>query len=148
MDNLEPVYSVTVNAKGGREGSVYTDNELLNLDLTTPAVFGGKGQQRASYLDLFAASLAACYQNAVQEAAHIDDAPDQAGDTFADVAAQVDVVKDPERGGHRLHITLHVKFYGGVYNELLDQRVFDQASGLCPLIKALEGECDFSIRKY
>ncbi|MEM1503138.1 hypothetical protein RG959_06930 [Domibacillus sp. 8LH] len=81
----------------------------------------------------------------MQQAAGIDDHADE---TFVDVAAQVDVLKDPERGGHRLSIMLYVKFYGGRFNELLDQRVMDEASGFGPLIKALEGECDFAIRKY
>jgi len=142
---METVYSVTVNAKGGREGSVWTEDGPLNLELTTPSILGGQGQLRTNYLELFGASIAACYQNAVQQAAGIDDHADE---TFADVAAQVDVMKDPERGGHRLSILLHVKFYGGRFNELLDQRVIDEASGFCPLIKALEGECDFAIRKY
>lgn len=142
---MEPVYSVTVTAKGGREGSVWTENGPLNLELTTPSILGGQGQLRTNYLELFGASIAACYQNAVQQAAGIDDHADE---TFADVAVQVDVMKDPERGGHRLSVLLHVKFYGGRFNELLDQRVIDEASGFCPLIKALEGECDFAIRKY
>ncbi|WP_046175220.1 OsmC family protein [Domibacillus indicus] len=144
---MEPVYSVTVNAQGGREGKVWTEEGPLNLELTTPAVLGGKGQLRTSYLELFGASIAACYQNAIQQAAGIDD-HDNPDEVFADVAAQVDVLKDPERGGHRLSVVLHVKFYGGRFNELLDLRVIDEASGFCPLIKALEGECDFAIRRY
>ncbi|MCI2253292.1 hypothetical protein L2D08_02800 [Domibacillus sp. PGB-M46] len=81
----------------------------------------------------------------MQQAAGIDDHADE---TFVDVGAQVDVSKNPERGGRRLSIMLHVKFYGGRFNELLDQRAIDEASGFGPLIKALEGECDFTIRKY
>lgn len=142
---MEPVYSVTVNANGGREGKVYTEDGPLSLDVTTPEIFGGKGQFRPNYLELFGASIAACYQNAVQQAVGIDDHAEEA---FADVSAQIDVVKDPERGGHRLSVLLHVKFFGGRYSDILDQRVFDEASGLCPLVKALEGECDFAVRKY
>ncbi|MBM7647339.1 organic hydroperoxide reductase OsmC/OhrA [Bacillus ectoiniformans] len=144
MDLNDAVYSTLVTVKGGREGNVSSDHGNFNLDITTPEAFGGQGTPKGSYLDLLGAALASCYSNALQEAARIDDHVEEA---FADVATQIDVLKDPERGGFKLRITLLVKLFGGRYSDILDQRVFDEASGLCPLLKALEGECELLVRK-
>lgn len=145
MNVNEPVYSTIVSVKGGRDGNVTSENGFLDLALTTPKVLGGKELDRANHLELLGAAIAACYSNAVQEAAKIDEHAEEA---FADISTKIDVVKDPERGGYKLAITLLVKFFEGRYSDILDQRVIDEASGLCPIIKALEGECDFGIRIY
>ncbi|MCI2253291.1 hypothetical protein L2D08_02795 [Domibacillus sp. PGB-M46] len=57
---MEPVYSVTVNAKGGWEGSVWTEEGSLNLELTTPSIFGGQEQLRTNYPELFGRRFNCC----------------------------------------------------------------------------------------
>jgi lipoyl-dependent peroxiredoxin len=61
---MPPLYSTKVIARGGRHGSVRSEDGLLDLSLALPKSLGGRGG--ATNPDqLFAAGYAACFENAL-----------------------------------------------------------------------------------
>jgi lipoyl-dependent peroxiredoxin len=58
------LYSTKVIAKGGRHGSVRSDDGLLDLSLAMPKTLGGSGGA-TNPEQLFAAGYAACFENAL-----------------------------------------------------------------------------------
>ena len=62
MPNI--LYSTRVAATGGRNGSIRSDDGLLDLNLTLPRTLGGKGDA-TNPEQLFAGGYAACFENAL-----------------------------------------------------------------------------------
>src|SRR3546814_19454001 len=61
---MSTLYSTTVNAIGGRNGTVHSTDDILDLQLAMPGSLGGKGGA-TNPEQLFAAGYAACFGNAV-----------------------------------------------------------------------------------
>ena len=64
---MAPLYSTRVTAKGGRHGSVRSEDGLLKLNLALPKSLGGNGGA-TNPEQLFAAGYSACFENAVLRA--------------------------------------------------------------------------------
>lgn len=60
----DTLYSTKVTATGGRNGSIRSDDGLLNLKLALPRSLGGKGDA-TNPEQLFAGGYAACFENAL-----------------------------------------------------------------------------------
>jgi Ohr subfamily peroxiredoxin len=58
------LYSTKVAATGGRNGSIRSDDGLLDLNLALPRTLGGKGDA-TNPEQLFAGGYAACFENAL-----------------------------------------------------------------------------------
>ena len=58
------MYSTKVTATGGRNGSIRSDDGLLDLKLALPRTLGGKGDA-TNPEQLFAGGYAACFENAL-----------------------------------------------------------------------------------
>src|SRR5712692_210489 len=58
------LYSTKVTATGGRNGSIRSDDGLLDLKLALPRTLGGKGDA-INPEQLFAGGYAACFENAL-----------------------------------------------------------------------------------
>src|SRR4051812_39251507 len=63
------LYRATSKATGGREGTVMSSDEVLNLKLTTPKELGGTGARGTNPEQLFASGYAACFIGAMKFAA-------------------------------------------------------------------------------
>src|SRR3546814_20699950 len=61
---MSTLYSTTVNAIGGRNGTVHSTEDILDLQLALPGSLGGKGGE-INPEQLFAAGYAACFGTAV-----------------------------------------------------------------------------------
>ena len=60
----DTLYSTKVTATGGRNGSIRSDDGLLDLKLALPKTLGGKGDV-TNPEQLFAEGYAACFENAL-----------------------------------------------------------------------------------
>src|SRR3981189_651432 len=60
----DTLYSTKVTATGGRNGSIRSDDGLLDLKLAMPRTLGGKGDA-TNPEQLFAGGYAACFENAL-----------------------------------------------------------------------------------
>ncbi len=66
---MTALYTAVVTAKGGREGSVKSSDENLNVPLALPKSLGGPGDNATNPEQLFAGGYAACFESAIRHVA-------------------------------------------------------------------------------
>jgi D-arabinose 1-dehydrogenase-like Zn-dependent alcohol dehydrogenase len=66
MDKINPLFTATATASGGRNGHTESDDGLVKADLSVPKAMGGPGKPgTATPEHLFAAGYAACFGGAI-----------------------------------------------------------------------------------
>ncbi|HEX4191739.1 MAG TPA: organic hydroperoxide resistance protein [Stellaceae bacterium] len=66
MDKINPLYTATATATGGRNGHTQSDDGMVSVDLSVPKAMGGPGKSgTATPEHLFAAGYAACFGGAL-----------------------------------------------------------------------------------
>jgi osmotically inducible protein OsmC len=66
MDKINPLFTATATASGGRNGHTASDDGMIKADLSVPKAMGGPGKPgTATPEHLFAAGYAACFGGAV-----------------------------------------------------------------------------------
>lgn len=66
MDRINPLFTATATASGGRNGHTESDDGLIKADLSVPKAMGGPGKAgTATPEHLFAAGYAACFGGAL-----------------------------------------------------------------------------------
>jgi Ohr subfamily peroxiredoxin len=129
----DTLYSTKVTAIGGRNGSIRSDDGLLNLKLAMPRTLGGKGDA-TNPEQLFAGGYAACFENALlrvgREARH------HFADGDVEVVANIGLSRNPS-GAFVLSAGLAVTIAG------VDQKTAGQfvegAHAICPYSNAIKG---------
>jgi Ohr subfamily peroxiredoxin len=62
---MQALYTATATAVGGRNGSIRSSDDVLDLKLAYPKELGGPGGHATNPEQLFAAGYAACFENAL-----------------------------------------------------------------------------------
>jgi Ohr subfamily peroxiredoxin len=62
---MQALYTASVTAVGGRNGSIKSSDGVLDLKLAYPKELGGPGGAATNPEQLFAAGYAACFENAL-----------------------------------------------------------------------------------
>jgi lipoyl-dependent peroxiredoxin len=66
MDKINPLFTATATASGGRNGRTESDDGIVKADLSVPKAMGGPGKAgTATPEHLFAAGYAACFGGAL-----------------------------------------------------------------------------------
>jgi lipoyl-dependent peroxiredoxin len=66
MDKINPLFTATATASGGRNGHTESDDGMVKADLSVPKAMGGPGKPgTATPEHLFAAGYAACFGGAI-----------------------------------------------------------------------------------
>ena len=66
MDKINPLFTATATATGGRNGHTESDDGIVKADLSVPKAMGGPGKPgTATPEHLFAAGYAACFGGAL-----------------------------------------------------------------------------------
>ena len=66
MNTIQPLFTATATAKGGRNGHTQSSDGLVSVDLSVPKAMGGPGKPGTTTPeDLFAAGYAACFGGAL-----------------------------------------------------------------------------------
>lgn len=66
MDKINPLFTTTATATGGRNGHTESDDGIVRAELSVPKAMGGPGKPgTATPEHLFAAGYAACFGGAV-----------------------------------------------------------------------------------
>src|SRR6266702_801507 len=112
------MYSTKVTATGGRNGSIRSDDGLLDLKLALPRTLGGKGDA-TNPEQLFAGGYAACFENALLR------------------------VSRDDSGAFVLSAALAVTI-AGVDQKTAGQLV-EGAHAICPYSNAIKGNVDVQI---
>jgi Ohr subfamily peroxiredoxin len=136
---MDTLYSTTVNAIGGRNGTVRSTDGLLALRLALPKTLGGKGDA-TNPEQLFAAGYAACFGNAV---IHITrNKTQKLRDEDVDVAATVGMAPNGD-GGFVLTVALDVTIAG--VDPQTARAIVDEAHKVCPYSNATRGNIDVAL---
>jgi len=133
------LYSTKVAATGGRNGSIRSDDGLLDLKLALPRSLGGKGDA-TNPEQLFAGGYAACFENALLRVSR--EARHHFADDDVDVVAEIGLSRN-DSGGFVLSAALAVTI-AGVDQETAGQLV-QGAHAICPYSNAIKGNVDVQI---
>ncbi|MDX6153083.1 MULTISPECIES: organic hydroperoxide resistance protein [Marinococcus] len=135
---MQPLYTTTATAVGGRDGRVTSEDGNLNLDVRTPKELGGSGEQGTNPEQLFAAGYAACFESALNMVARQKKIkPDH-----TEITANVSIGKDDEGGfGLAVKLAVHVE---GVSEEQAKE-LAEGAHENCPYSKATRGNIEVDV---
>ena len=135
---MKTLYTGVATTTGGREGSVKSDDGVLDLDLSMPKSMGGKGEEKTNPEQLFAAGYSACYGSALQVVAkkHKVDLGD-----FS-VTASVDLGQT-EEGDLQLSVILD-SYIPGVDVET-GEKLVNEAHEICPYSRATRDNVDVTL---
>ena len=136
---MSHLYITKVTATGGRNGTVKSDDGILDLQLAMPKELGGKGGA-TNPEQLFAAGYAACFENAV---IHVTRAQaDKVRDSDIEVVGEVGLQTNAE-GGFRLAVTLNVAITG--LDQAKAEEIVKAAHAVCPYSNAMKGNVDVKL---
>lgn len=105
MDKINPLFTATATATGGRNGHAESSDGMVKVDLSVPKAMGGPGKPgTATPEHLFAAGYAACFGGA------LDFVAKQQKKNAAGAKVTCSVSIGPrEAGGFGLAVKLHVE---------------------------------------
>jgi Ohr subfamily peroxiredoxin len=137
MDKINPLYSTSATATGGRNGHTASDDGIVKADLSLPKQMGGPGLPgRATPEHLFAAGYAACYGGALDFVAK----QKKKDATKAKITCAVSI-GPREGGGFGLAVKMRVEDKSLPQSELaaLAREAHEQ---ICPYSHATRGNVD------
>ncbi|MET0658603.1 MAG: organic hydroperoxide resistance protein [Steroidobacteraceae bacterium] len=136
---MTTLYNTKVTAKGGRDGSVASDDGLLRLALTPPQGLGGKGGA-TNPEQLFAAGYAACFASAAAHVARTRNI--KLDDCAIEVTADVSLLSSTT-GAFSLAVALDVKIAG--VDQSTAEDITRTAHGVCPYSNATRGNIEVGL---
>jgi lipoyl-dependent peroxiredoxin len=126
------VYQTSVEATGGRNGKVTSDNGILELEVRVPKEMGGQ-EGYTNPEQLFAAGYSACFDSALNLIMRQEKVKPESPST---VVATVGL-KANAQGGYELDVHLSVQI-PGVEKEKA-QELVEKAHQVCPYSNATRG---------
>ncbi len=140
MDAIEPLFTATATAKGGRNGHTEASDGSVAADLSVPTAMGGAGKAGTTTPEhLFAAGYAACFGGALDFVA----SKKKKDATGAIVTCAVSI-GPREKGGFGLAVKLRVEHTSLPQQEL--QAFADEAhEQICPYSHATRNNVDVQL---
>lgn len=137
MEKINKSYTATATNTGGRNGSIKTDDALLELELAMPKEIGGQGG-KTNPEQLFAAAWAACFGGALGAVSKRVNTED------AKISVQVHS-GEAEDGGYGLAADILVKIPQASTLEEA-QKLAELAHKHCMYSKAVKGNIEVSVK--
>lgn len=136
---MKHLYNTRVTAIGGRNGTVRSDDGILDMTLSIPKALGGQGGS-TNPEQLFAAGYAACFENAVIHVSRSHS--DRVKDKDIEVQCVVGLVSN-DIGGFLLDVTLDVKIAN--LDQTRAEEIVTAAHAVCPYSNAIRGNVDVKL---
>jgi osmotically inducible protein OsmC len=137
MDKINPLFTATATASGGRNGHTESDDGMVKLDLSVPKAMGGPGKPgTATPEHLFAAGYAACFGGAVDFVAK-----QQKKDASKAAVTCAVSIGPREGGGFGLAVKMRVEDKSLPQAEL-EALVREAHEKICPYSHATRGNVD------
>ncbi|WP_226389733.1 organic hydroperoxide resistance protein [Penaeicola halotolerans] len=136
MEKITIDYTAVATGKGGRNGSVKTDDGKLDFPVDMPKEIGGAGKH-TNPEQLFAAGYAACFGGALASVAKGKDVSN------AEITVKASIGKS-DKGGFGLAAAIEVKIPGMDKSEA--QQLVDAAHQACPYSKATRGNIEVTAK--
>ena len=133
---MPPLYSTKVVAKGGRHGSIRSEDGLLDLSLALPKALGGNGGA-TNPEQLFAGGYAACFENSLLRVSR--EARHHFSDDQVEVVAEIGLNRN-EQGNFVLSASLAVTLIG--VSQSTGEEFVHRAHQICPYSNAIRGNVD------
>ncbi|MDN3656124.1 organic hydroperoxide resistance protein [Ferruginibacter paludis] len=135
---MEPLYTATVTAAGGRNGQIKSTNGVLELEVRYPKALGGANDDFTNPEQLFAAGFSACFDNALNKVIHEEKI--KARNTS--VTAAVSIGKtDAKRYGLTVILTANIP---GVTKEVATS-LMEKAHQVCAYSNATRGNVNIQL---
>ncbi|ARF12951.1 organic hydroperoxide resistance protein [Sporosarcina ureae] len=136
---MKPLYETTIINTGGRDGSVYSPDNIFNLDVAKPVALGGVVSGASNPEQLFAAGYSACFNSALE----IQLDKGKVEYASSEVIATVALYPDKTDGGVKLGAKLEVTIEG--VDQATAEEYAKKAHNYCPYSKALSGNVEVEI---
>jgi len=134
---MDALYTANVTARGGRQGSIKSDDGTLQHELSMPQGLGGSGGSGTNPEQLFAAGYAACFNGALALVARKENIPADE----STVTAHVSIGKESEN--LQLAVRLDIRFPG--VDHAKAQELVRKAHQVCPYSRATRGNIDVQL---
>ncbi|WP_026694285.1 organic hydroperoxide resistance protein [Peribacillus kribbensis] len=133
------LFTASATSRGGRAGTVRSDDGVIDFQLANPKALNGEGGNGTNPEALFAAGYSACYNSALaliakKEKLNVDPV----------VTADVSLLKDESDNGFKLAVVLNVDIDGVSKEEA--QSLAEKAHQMCPYSKATRGNIDVELQ--
>ncbi|MBT2583280.1 organic hydroperoxide resistance protein [Planococcus sp. ISL-109] len=136
---MKTLFETTMINSGGREGSVYSPDNIFNLDVAKPVALGGQPNTATNPEQLFAAGYSSCFNSALDLVLENDKVEVK----NSEVTATVSLIGDKADGGAKLAVRLEVDIEG--LDEEKKQHYVEKAHAYCPYSKAIKDSVDVEI---
>lgn len=136
---MKTLYETTMINSGGREGSVYSPDNIFNLDVAKPVALGGQPNTATNPEQLFAAGYSSCFNSALDLVLEHDKVEVKK----SEVTATVSLIGDKADGGVKLAVRLEVNIEGVDGDK--KQQYVEKAHAYCPYSKAIKDTVDVEI---
>ncbi len=136
---MQVLYTAKASATGGREGRASSDDQVLDVALSTPKQLGGAGGPGTNPEQWFAAGYSACFLSAMKLVGGALKTPVPA-DTV--VSAEVGIGPN-EQGGFALSVKLSAHLPG--MDQAAAEAVVQRAHSVCPYSNATRGNIDVAL---
>lgn len=133
---MEKLYTATVNAVGGRDGHIKSNDGILDMELRKPKELDGQGGA-TNPEQLFAAAWGACYLGALGSVAERD------GVDTSSASVNVHVSFNKDGNAFALSAEIDVHIPGISHDET--QQLADKAHRTCPYSKATRGNIEVRV---
>jgi osmotically inducible protein OsmC len=137
--DMKQLYQTRVTVVGGRNGTIRSEDGMLDLRLAMPKELGGQGGA-TNPEQLFAGGYAACFESAVIHVTRKQ--ADKVRDGDIEVVAEVGLV-DNGSGGFSLTAKLDVTITG--IDQAKAEEIVRAAHATCPYSNAIKGNVDVKI---
>ncbi len=139
MHTLQQVlYTGTATATGGREGIAQSDDNKLDIKLSTPKALGGTDGKGTNPEQLFAAGYSACFIGALKHVAAAEKIK-----LGSDIKVTGEVAIGPIDTGFAIAVKLTVDL-GEVARDIAELLV-EKAHQVCPYSNATRGNVDVQL---
>ncbi len=139
MNKLDQViYTGVATATGGREGTARSNDDKLQLKLSTPKELGGAGGEGTNPEQMFAAGYSACFIGALKHVAGMQKI--KLADDI-NVTGEVSIGPIPQGFGIAVKLTVDLK---DIERETA-QKLVDSAHQVCPYSNATRGNIEVEI---
>ncbi|MDW6094679.1 organic hydroperoxide resistance protein [Vibrio rhizosphaerae] len=131
---MDLLYTAQVTTTGGRDGKAASDDNKLQVNLSTPKSLGGAGGEGTNPEQLFAAGYSACFIGAMKFVA-MQDKIKLSQDLS--VTAKVGIGQNTAGAGFAIDVELHISL--PELDRSVAQTLIEKAHQVCPYSNATRG---------
>lgn len=136
---MQVLYTAHATATGGRDGRAHSDDQKLNVSLSTPKELGGAGGEGTNPEQLFAAGYSACFIGAMK---FVAGAAKQVLPADTSVSGEVGIGPNGNGGfGLKVHLTITLP---GLERSVAES-IVAKAHEVCPYSNATRGNIEVSL---